>query len=717
MDHPGALGPRLLGAASGARRPAPLPRARKEGNPNWFHIARASLLGLLLTVALTLVLFVPGALTVQTAHLNAIATHTMFAPKDFSVSDPLATSKLRDEAAGAVPIQYRSIPGPLAQSLSEAASLFGGAQVLLGIPPGRGRGGADGVLALVRRSGGAISPAAARDLLSLSRPDLDQVQALVLDALAASAKRGLDATQAHALRLAPPFPISTLGSQARNVAAALFAAFLKPNQAADSALTAKARREAAARVTPVQVRYSEGQVIVRGGDLIDRNALAALQTSGLLNRDFSWQTLLGDFLLSLLTAGLLHGYLITSRGAILLRPRRLLLLDTLFLSACIAAAVVIQQHGSLPYTFPAAAISILLTLLLDFPLALVATALWAFLAGWELDGSILISGYFLVSGMTGAMLIRGTRRSTGFFVAGCGSAVAGLVCVAASRLLAHGSDWLGMGGDVAAIALSGLLAATLTLGSLAALGRLFGVTTTLHMLELSHPNHPLLRRLMQEAPGTYHHSLMIGTLAERAAEQIGADALLVRVIAYFHDIGKLVHPTNFAENQAAIGNIHDRIEPEDSVALILEHIYEGVRLARAHHLPEILEDGIWQHHGTNLVSFFYQQAVERRGEAGVRIEDFRYPGPRPQTREMAILMLADGVEAAVRASPGADAEQIRGIIHRLTQERVRDGQLDECPLTLRDLAAIEHSFAIVLQGISHGRVRYPRSPLPAVGNQ
>jgi hypothetical protein len=246
---------------------------------------------------------------------------------------------------------------------------------------------------------------------------------------------------------------------------------------------------------------------------------------------------------------------------------------------------------------------------------------------------------------------------------------------------------------------------------------LFGVTTALHLLELSHPNHPLLRRLMNEAPGTFHHSMMIGTLAERAAEQIGADPLVVRVIAYFHDIGKLIHPLNFAENQATTPNIHDRIEPEESVALILEHVYEGVRLARAYHLPEVLEDGIWQHHGTNLVSFFYQQAVDQRGADQVHIEDFRYPGPRPQSREMAILMLADGVEAAVRATPGADAEQIRLIIHRLAQERLHDGQLDECDLTLRDLTLIESSFAIVLQGLSHSRVRYPRAPLPAVGSQ
>ncbi|MGH2408968.1 MAG: HDIG domain-containing metalloprotein, partial [Chloroflexota bacterium] len=496
-----------------------------------------------------------------------------------------------DEAARAVPPQYRAIPGPQARSLLEAAAFFGAAQVLLGSPVEKGRQTAAAPVVLARRSGGVISPAAASGLLRLTRANLGRAESAVMNGLTASTKLPLDATQAHALRLAPPFRNAVLSSQARSIASALFAAFLQPNRVADPALTARTRLAAATRVTPLRARYSAGQVIVRGGDLIDRRTFAALQASGVMDRSFSGQTLLGDLLLSLLAAGLLHGFLITARSPILLRPRRLLLVDTLFLAACVAAAIMTQQHGSLPYAFPAAAISMLLTLLLDFPLALVATALWAFLVGWEVGGSILLSGYFLVSGMTGAMLIRGTRRSSGFFTAGGGAAVAGLGYVVAGRLLAHGNDWLGMGSDVAAVALSGLLAATLTLGSLATLGRLFGVTTALHMLELSHPNHPLLRRLMQEAPGTYHHSLMIGTLAERAAEQIGGDALLVRVIAYFHDIGKLVHPTNFAENQAAVGNIHDRIEPEESVALILEHIYEGVRLARAHHLPEVLEDG------------------------------------------------------------------------------------------------------------------------------
>jgi putative nucleotidyltransferase with HDIG domain len=220
---------------------------------------------------------------------------------------------------------------------------------------------------------------------------------------------------------------------------------------------------------------------------------------------------------------------------------------------------------------------------------------------------------------------------------------------------------------------------------------------------------------MQEAPGTYHHSMMIGTLGERAAEQIGADALLVRVAAYFHDIGKLISPASFAENQAGIDNIHEQLEPKESAELILQHVYEGVRLARKFHLPEALEDGIWQHHGTTLISFFYQQALALYGADQVNIEDYRYPGPKPQSREMAILMLADCVEAAVRSSPGADADQIRAIIQRLAQDRLQDGQFDECNLTLRDLAIIQESFATVLQGFSHPRVTYP-APVPAVLN-
>jgi len=441
----------------------------------------------------------------------------------------------------------------------------------------------------------------------------------------------------------------------------------------------------------------------------------ALQQAGLINLRVSWQDLAADLMISVVVAGLLHGYLLSVKSRVLIRVRRLLLLDTLVLATAVSAAFVLQGHGLLPYVFPAATMSMLITTLLDAEISVVATAIWAVLAGWYMGGSFEVATYFLVTGLTGALIVRDVRRSSDFFVAGFVTSLAGLTTILAFRMLTHGYDWLGFGTYVASVVVSGGLAAALTIGSLSGIGRVFGVTTALNLLELSHPNHPLLRRLMQEAPGTFHHSMMIGTLAERAAEQIGADALMVRVVAYFHDVGKLVSPTSFAENQAGIANVHDSLEPWQSVELILQHVYEGVRLARKHHLPEVFEDGVWQHHGTNLVSFFYQEALALYGEDSVHVEDYRYPGPRPQSREMAILMLADGVEAAVRAAPGVDGDQMRAIIHRVIQERVHDGQLDECNLTLRDLAVVEESFATVLQGMSHPRVKYP-APLAALSH-
>jgi putative nucleotidyltransferase with HDIG domain len=548
--------------------------------------------------------------------------------------------------------------------------------------------------------------------VALSAADLTAVHTVVLDALRVSSHQAVYPSQIAALELAPPFPSSLPSGQVRSVAGALYSAFLHPNRFPDSTLTAEAQQQAMLLVPAVQTPYQRGQVIVRSGDVVDATTLAVLRAAGLTGSNASWQLLFADLMICLVVAGLLHGYLISIRSSILIHPRQLLLLDVLMVSTLLAAAFVLQGGRVQPYLFPAAALSMLATVLLNGELAIVAMAVWAVLAGWYLGGSFELATYYLVTGLVGALLVRSVRRSSEFFLAGLTAAGTGLATILAFRLLNQGYDWLGFSTYAAGAAVSCGLAAALTLGSLSALGRLFGVTTALHLLELSHPNHPLLRRLMQEAPGTYHHSMLIGNLAERAAEQIGADPLLVRVAAYFHDIGKLTSPQSFAENQAGISNVHDQLDPQQSAHLIQQHVFGGVQLARHYHLPEVLEDAIWQHHGTNLVSYFYHQAVAQYGEDKVNADEYRYPGPRPQSREMAILMLADGVEAAVRASPGVDGDQIRAIIHRLTQERVRDGQLDECNLTLRDLAIIEESFATVLQGLSHPRVQYP-APLPA----
>ena len=230
--------------------------------------------------------------------------------------------------------------------------------------------------------------------------------------------------------------------------------------------------------------------------------------------------------------------------------------------------------------------------------------------------------------------------------------------------------------------------------------------TPAKLIELSNPNQPLLRRLMIETPGTYHHSMIVANLAEAAAEAIGADALLVRVGAYYHDIGKLVRPLYFKENQ--IGeNPHDKTDPRVSTAILTEHTRDGVELAKKHHLPEPIIDMIQQHHGDTAAMYFYAKTVKQLGEENVDINDFRYDGPKPQTSEAAILMLSDTVEAAVRSIPEPTQAKISAMIRKLVRGKMEDGQLDECTLTFRDIGKICTAYETVLKGVFHERIEYP----------
>jgi putative nucleotidyltransferase with HDIG domain len=260
-------------------------------------------------------------------------------------------------------------------------------------------------------------------------------------------------------------------------------------------------------------------------------------------------------------------------------------------------------------------------------------------------------------------------------------------------------------------------------GTFAVLGSAFGILTVFQLLELANPSQPLLRRLLVETPGTYHHSLMVGNLAERAAEAIGADPLITRVAAYYHDVGKLTNPLAFIENQAGGENIHDELEPEVSAQILKQHVADGIDTAYAGNLPRALIAYIPQHHGTAVMSYFYARARERAAEPygglataeGARAADavderrFRHAGPKPQTREAALIMLADGVEASVRSLASREEPAIRAMVTRIIDERIADGQFDECDLTLRDLERIRTAFVEQLLGMYHTRIAYPQN--------
>jgi putative nucleotidyltransferase with HDIG domain len=254
----------------------------------------------------------------------------------------------------------------------------------------------------------------------------------------------------------------------------------------------------------------------------------------------------------------------------------------------------------------------------------------------------------------------------------------------------------------------------LAVGSFAVIGNLFGIMTVFQLLELANPSSRLLRRLLLETPGTYHHSVMVGNLAERAAETIGADPLLARVAAYYHDIGKMKNPLAFIENQAGARNIHDDLSAEVSARIISSHIRDGIDLGYEHGLPVQIIGFIPQHHGTSVMSYFYGKALREVGgnEELAPKDIYRYPGPKPQSREAAILMLADGVEASVRSLDDKDEASIRAMVDSIVDARVEDGQLDDAELTLKNLSQIKDAFVQQLLGMYHSRIKYPDNVVP-----
>jgi len=378
----------------------------------------------------------------------------------------------------------------------------------------------------------------------------------------------------------------------------------------------------------------------------------------------------------------------------------------------LGAKVVVPAHALLPYLFPYAALAMIIAVLINLRVALLAGFCFTLLIGWLTTGSIELMAYAFASTVIGTLKLRRGDHLSRFAWASVFVIYANLGVVVAFRLAAGTLDPRGLAELSTAATANGLVTMTLALLGTYLLGVLFGITTPLQLMELSRPTQPLLRQLLLKAPGTYHHTLIVSNMAERAAEAIGADAQLARVGAYYHDVGKTIRPYFFAENRSEGLDPHTRLDPYTSAQIIIAHVRDGVELARKYRLPRRIIDFIPEHHGTLAVSYFYHQAVQRAdGAETVDRAQFTYPGPRPQSRETAITMLADSAEATVRAKHPGSSEEIARIVHESIQARVAAGELDESSLTLGDLQIIQHAFVDVLRGIHHPRVTYPGDAL------
>lgn len=492
--------------------------------------------------------------------------------------------------------------------------------------------------------------------------------------------------------------------------ASIVAKAVKPNLSLDLARVERAAAAEADRVQPVYVH--KGQNIIRRGDVADADQIAILEDLGLLGAGrnvMGWVGVAG-----MVSAGMLYVGLYSHSFA-----RRVPLdANTLALLA-IACAVVLLAAGLLanlaPAQFaaqlaPTAFATMVVSALVSLEAALAVNVPLSILVGMALGGDAFAMLASLLAGAAGAYSVSGLKDRVSMTRA---VAYVGGAMMAASLLygLVAGD------GEVLSVwyvgIANGIISTVMTLGCLPFFESLFGMVSPMRLLELSNPGHPLLRRLLMEAPGTYHHSILVGNLAETAAQAVGADALLVRVGALYHDAGKLKRPFFFVENQFAQGNPHDKISPALSTLVITSHAKDGVELARQHRLPPAVTDIIRQHHGTGLVQYFYARAAAGSGgakDAAIAEEDFRYPGPVPQSTEAAIVMLADSVEAAVRSMQDVSPWQVKSMVRKVIWGKLNDGQLDQCNLTLRDLHSIESAFLGVLSGIYHERVEYPDLP-------
>jgi putative nucleotidyltransferase with HDIG domain len=494
----------------------------------------------------------------------------------------------------------------------------------------------------------------------------------------------------------------------RALAAELIDPLVIPNSTFSDELTKTARTKAAEAVVPIHEQILQGEVIVRNGEQLDAVAIEKIDALGLRQRTADIASFAGWLLLAVLVVGLLLTWIWRFRPGLWHRDNVLILIGLLLVGATLALKVT-AGRPTLPFFLPTAAIAMLLAVLLDASIATIVIAIVAIIGGAVNGGSLEYATYIFLGGMAGIIGVRRGDRLQVFLQASIAVFVVNALVVSVFSLLGARDIqgvlelWFGAAASAAG---SGIAA----VGSFAVLGSVFGILTVFQLLELANPSQPLLRRLLVETPGTYHHSLMVGNLAERAAEAIGADPLVTRVAAYYHDVGKLANPLAFIENQAGGENIHDQLDPEVSAGILKQHVVDGIDLAYRARLPKALIAYIPQHHGTAIMSYFYARAKELAGPgATVDERKFRHSGPKPQTREAALIMLADGVEASVRSLTSRDEASIRAMVSRIIEERIADGQFDECDLTLRDLERIREAFVGQLLGMYHTRIAYPQS--------
>lgn len=554
-------------------------------------------------------------------------------------------------------------------------------------------------------------------LLRMNSKDLAAVEKEVVSALDVAMEESVRKDNLTEVKVGArdTIELSNLSPSYKGVAKAILSYAIVPNEVYSAEQTVDRRKEASANVIPVKIL--QGQVIVQEGQIIDREIYRQLALLNLLDQKMPIKQYAGFGLLLVSLALMLYFFTQRQKNLDYDKKNQTLLVFSSVYVIILAMLVIIRylegvDISNISFLFPAAFGPMIIKILLNEKFAFMITIFTAIASFFVFQSdattavNVTVSTYILLSGLASIVVLRDySRRSailqSGFIVGLANIAFVFLLMMISNAGLATFAFWVPVGYAF----LGGIGSFVLGIGIVPVFETVFGMLTTSRLVELSNPNHPLLKKILMKSPGTYHHSLMVANLAESCADAIGANSLLVRVGCFYHDIGKTLRPPYFVENQLHGINPHDRLTPEQSRDIIIAHTTDGAAILRDNRFPQPIIDIALQHHGTTLVRYFYHKAKEQNPD--VSELEFRYPGPKPQTREIAIINVADSVEAAVRSCNEPTKDKIRAIVNSIVDDRIKDKQFIESDITFQEIEVVRETLCATLNGIYHQRIQYP----------
>lgn len=494
-------------------------------------------------------------------------------------------------------------------------------------------------------------------------------------------------------------------SKLNDIGAKIATSIIKPNLLYDKEETERKKEEARASIEEVLIK--KGTRIVSQGQEITEQQIQLLKAYGLLKdangNDMRINFAYGVLLFATMAVFFLYIWRFSPN---VWTSNSLLLL--ICINIVIILMLAIGTRTISHYMMPIPACAFIITILVDDRIAIATNILMVLIIGFITEFNIVLLVAFLLSGALGSIMVSKVHHRSMVIYAGLVVAFINAVAIINFGLI-NNMEIKHFIYDITYGIVGGIFTSVLTIGLLPFFEYAFDIITPTKLLEITNPNQPLLRRLMIEAPGTYYHSILVGNLSEAAADEVGANALLCRAGSYYHDVGKLKRPYFFKENQLTPENPHDKISPELSASIIISHVKDGVEIAKKHKLPSKVIDIIRQHHGNTLVAYFYHKALKSKEQESIGEEKFRYPWEKPQTKEAAIVMLADSVEAFVRSLSEPTKEDVEKGVRKIVFDKINDNQLSECNLTLKDMNKIIQAFVQALEGIFHERIEYPEN--------